>query len=56
MRSGMRFSVLAEVDASSLFDGESTNWKYCIARATFVHRDEDACEFIRMTQPCPVAT
>ena len=42
----MTFSVLAEVDASALFAGENINWKYCVARATFVHRDGDACEFI----------
>jgi hypothetical protein len=40
------FSVLAEVEASGLFDGESIDWKYCKERATFVHRDDDACEFI----------
>ena len=46
MRSGLTFTVLAAVDASSLFDNENINWKYCIARATFIHRDDDACEFI----------
>ena len=40
------FSVVAEVDASALFAGDSLNWKYCKEHATFVHRDEDACEFI----------
>lgn len=40
------FSVLAEVEASSLFAGENINWKYCVDHATFVHRDPDACEFI----------
>jgi hypothetical protein len=40
------FSVLAEVDASSLFAGENINWRYCKDHATFVHRDGDACEFI----------
>jgi hypothetical protein len=40
------FSVLAELDASALFDGENINWKYCVERATFAHKDDDACEFI----------
>jgi hypothetical protein len=40
------FSVLAAVEASALFADENINWKYCKERATFVHRDGDACEFI----------
>jgi hypothetical protein len=40
------FSILAEVEASSLFAGENINWKYCVEHATFAHRDDDACEFI----------
>ena len=40
------FSVLAEVDASDFFAEESVNWKYCVEHATFVHKDDDACEFI----------
>ena len=42
----MTFGVLAEVDASALFAGENINLKYCVEHATFVHRDDDACEFI----------
>ena len=40
------FSVMAEVKASALFADESVNWRYCVDHATFVHRDEDACEFV----------
>jgi hypothetical protein len=43
---GTRFSVLVEVEASDLFDGENVNWRYCVDHATFVHHDKDACEFI----------
>ena len=46
MRMNTTFSVLAAVEASALFAGENINWKYCVAHATFIHRDEDACEFI----------
>lgn len=46
MKTGMTFSILAEVEASVLFAGENINWKYCVEHATFIHRDEDACEFI----------
>lgn len=42
----MTFSVVAEVEASALFDGDNINWKYCVEHATFAHRDDDACEFI----------
>jgi hypothetical protein len=46
MRMSVSFSVLAEVHASALFDGENINWRYCVEKATFIHRDDDACEFI----------
>jgi hypothetical protein len=42
----MAFSVLAEVYAKDLIGEENINWRYCNERATFVHRDADACEFI----------
>ncbi len=44
MKTRTTFSILAEVDATELFAGESINWKYCAEHATFVHRD--ACKFI----------
>ena len=40
------FSILSEVDATELFEGDNINWKYCVEHATFVHQDDDACEFI----------
>lgn len=39
-------STILEVDATELFEGESVDWLFCVRRATFVHRDADACEFI----------
>jgi hypothetical protein len=42
----MTFSVLAEVDASTLFAGDNLNWTCRVERATFAHQDDDACEFI----------
>jgi hypothetical protein len=46
VKTRMTFSVQAEVEASSLFAGENVNWKYCVDHATFIHRDDNACEFI----------
>lgn len=45
----MEFSVTADVDASDLFSDDASdpnhvNWRFCMERATFRHRD--ACEFI----------
>lgn len=54
MRRRLTFSVLAEVNATDLFelaegqvgtDG-NVNWRYCLEHANFAHHDEDACEFI----------
>lgn len=38
------FEVMAEIDATGFFEDESVNWEWCVANATFVHKD--ACEFI----------
>ena len=35
---------MVEVEASSLFENENVNWRFCKEHATFVHKD--ACEFI----------
>jgi hypothetical protein len=41
----MRFEVMADIEWP--FDGdEDPDWLYCKKRATFQHRDPDACEFI----------
>jgi hypothetical protein len=42
----MRISNIVEIDATGFFKDENENWEYCINRATFRHRDDDACEFI----------
>lgn len=44
--SGLTKRNLVEFDAADLFADESPDWQYCVARATFQHRDEDACEFM----------
>lgn len=38
------FEIMAEVDATGFFEDESVDWRWCVANATFVHKD--ACEFI----------
>lgn len=44
----VEFSVLADVDATDFFvdaeGDESVNWDWCVANATFSHKD--ACEFV----------
>jgi hypothetical protein len=42
----MTFGILAEFDATDLLDENNVNWRYCVEHATFVHQDDDACEFI----------
>jgi hypothetical protein len=45
----MRFHVIAEVEASDLFEDDNINWQYCMEYATFAHKD--ACEFLLH---CPI--
>jgi hypothetical protein len=40
------FTVMAEIDASDLFADQNINWEYCNDHSSFIHRDEDACEYI----------
>ena len=40
------FSVLVEINATNFFKDDNINWTYCVERATFAHKDDDACEFI----------
>lgn len=40
------YSVMAEVEATDLFEDESINWQYCVKHASFTHNDADVCEFI----------
>jgi hypothetical protein len=40
------FTVMVEVDASDLFEGDNVNWQYCNDHSSFIHKDEDACEYI----------
>lgn len=39
-----RAAILVEIDATDLFEGENTNWHWCVDNATLAHRD--ACEFV----------
>jgi hypothetical protein len=36
----------ASIEASELFENDNINWQFCVERATFQHKDDDACEFI----------
>ena len=46
MESGTRILIelLGSIEATKLLGAENVNWSWCVAHATFTHRD--ACEFI----------
>ena len=51
MESGTRISIelLGSIEATDLFGDENINWQWCVAHATFTHRD--ACEFVVYVGP-----